>query len=173
MIETYRGRDDVKYRNLNGSTYPTIETYVNHIADVGTATINGTAIGKLSASNISSLTGGGTKPIVIHKGIIQRMDKFTGAQIQSNELSVTVKVWGGHSPASCIVTFTHKGREYVIAGDECYQRECLTEKRPTGSSFDKEKSRAFVETFSGEAYTVLMSHDPAILPGQNGHLKII
>ena len=86
---------------------------------------------------------------------------------------VTVKVWGGHSPASCIVTFTHKGREYVIAGDECYQRECLTEKRPTGSSFDKEKSRAFVETFSGEAYTVLMSHDPAILPGQNGHLKII
>ena len=86
---------------------------------------------------------------------------------------VTVKVWGGHSPASCIVTFTHKGREYVIAGDECYQRECLTEKRPTGSSFNKEKSLAFVETFSSDAYTVLMSHDPAILPGQNGHLKII
>lgn len=86
---------------------------------------------------------------------------------------VTVKVWGGHSEASSIVTFLHNGREYVIAGDECYQRECLTEKRPTGSSFNKEKSLAFVETFSSDAYTVLMSHDPAILPGQNGYLKII
>ena len=64
VLETYRGRDDVKYRNLDGSTYPTVETQVNHIADVGTATINGTAIGKLSMSNISSLTGSGTKPIV-------------------------------------------------------------------------------------------------------------
>lgn len=99
VIVTYRGRDDVKYRNLNGSTYPTIETYVNHIADVATCTINGTAIGKLSASNISSLTGGGTKPIVIHKGIIQRMDKFTGSKIQTNELSVTIKVFGMGSTA--------------------------------------------------------------------------
>ncbi len=90
VIATYVGRDDVVYRNLDGSTYPAIETYVNHIVDVGTCTINGTAIGKLSMSNIGSLTGGGTKPIVIHKGIIQRMDKFTGAQIETDVLSVTV-----------------------------------------------------------------------------------
>ncbi len=86
---------------------------------------------------------------------------------------VTVKVWGGHSRGSSIVTFTHKGREYVIAGDECYTRACLTENRPTGSSVDREKSRAFVEAFGSGTYTVLLSHDAEILPGQNGFLKII
>ncbi len=100
VLETYRGRDDVVYRNLNGSTYPAIETYVNHIADVGTTTVKGTAIGSLSMSNISSLTGGGTKPIVINKGILQRMDKFTGAEIQSNDLSITITVFGMSSTAT-------------------------------------------------------------------------
>lgn len=133
VIETYRGRDDVKYRNLpdsNGvySTYPTIETYVNHIADVGTCTINGTAIGKLSMSNISSLTGSGTKPIVIHKGIIQRMDKFTGAQIKSKSLTVSVKVMGmtnnatGQATTSATAPFVlPTEHENALSGDTSYK----------------------------------------------------
>ena len=116
VLETYVGRDDVVYRNLDGSTYPAIETYVNHIADVGTSTINGTAIGKLSASNISSLTGGGTKPIVIHQGIIQRMDKFTGAQLESKELKVTIKVWGMGSTAKGKAT-TSATAPYVLPSE--------------------------------------------------------
>lgn len=116
VLETYVGRDDVVYRNLRGSAYPAIETYVNHIADVGTCTINGTAIGKLSASNIGSLTGGGTKPIVIHKGIIQRMDKFTGAQIKSNSLSVTIKVFGMGSTATGQAT-TSATAPYVLPAE--------------------------------------------------------
>ena len=117
VLETYRGRDDVKYRNLNDSTYPTVETQVNHIADVGTATINGTAIGKLSMSNISSLTGSGTKPIVIHKGIIQRMDKFTGAQLESNQLTVSVKVLGMTNNATGKAT-TSATSPYVLPSEQ-------------------------------------------------------
>ena len=93
---------------------------------------------------------------------------------ESREIAgVTVSVWGGHSAGSAIVTFSHGGREYVIAGDECYHRDCLTQNRPTGSSVDPERSRAFVEKYRNDAYTVLLSHDCAILPGQNGTLKII
>ncbi len=121
ILETYRGRDDVVYRNLqrNGemTTYPAIETYVNHIADVATTTINGTAIGKLSASNISSLTGGGTKPIMINKGILQRMDQFTGAKIQSNNLSVTIKVFGMGSTATGKATTSAK-EPYVLDAEQ-------------------------------------------------------
>ena len=58
---------------------------------------------------------------------------------------VTALVWGGHAPGSAIVTFSHGGREYVISGDECYTRACLTERRPTGNSRDPEKSLAFVK----------------------------
>lgn len=96
VVESYRGRDDVVYQIPTGSTAtnPTLVTQVNHMVDVGSVTINGTAIGKLSMSNISSLTGGGTKPIVITKGIIQRMDKFTGATLESNDVTVTIKVLG-------------------------------------------------------------------------------
>lgn len=128
VLETYKGRDDVKYRNLDGSTYPTVETQVNHIADVGTCTINGTAIGKLSMSNISSLTGSGTKPIVIHKGIIQRMDKFTGAQLESNQLTVSVKVLGMTNNATGKATTSATGpyvlpseHENALSGDTSYK----------------------------------------------------
>ena len=93
---------------------------------------------------------------------------------KSREIAgITVSVWGGHSAGSAIVTFSHRGREYVIAGDECYHRDCLIQKRPTGASFDRERSRAFVEKYGNEKYTVVLSHDCAILPGQNGTLKII
>ena len=128
VLETYVGRDDVVYRNIGGTTYPAIETYVNHIADVGSCTINGTAIGSLSMSNISSLTGSGTKPIVIHKGIIQRMDKFTGAQLQSKSLSVTIKVLGMGSTATGQATTSATGpyvlpAEYdnALSGDTSYK----------------------------------------------------
>lgn len=86
---------------------------------------------------------------------------------------VTALVWGGHSAGSVIVTFAHEGREYVISGDECYDRVCLIEKRPTGASFDPQKSFDFVNTYGDNRYTVLLPHDGAILPGRNGHVKII
>ena len=85
---------------------------------------------------------------------------------------VKVKRISGHAKGSCIVEFSCGGKHYVISGDECYSRRCLTERIPTGSSFDPEMSRAFVEEYSDKKYTVLLCHDPEILPGQNGVLKI-
>ncbi len=88
-------------------------------------------------------------------------------------VGVAARVWGGHSKGSSIVTFRHGGKSYVIAGDECYSKRCLSEGRPTGSSYNKERSLAFVRLFGGSTHTVLLSHDPDVLPGQNGFLKII
>ena len=86
---------------------------------------------------------------------------------------VMLKKIAGHAAGSCIVEFEHGGEIYVISGDECYARRCLTEKIPTGSSKNPENSRAFVEKYSDEKYTVLLCHDPDILPGKNGALEII
>ena len=85
---------------------------------------------------------------------------------------VRALVWGGHAKGSAIVTLSHDGHEYVISGDECYTRTCLTECRPTGNAQDAAQALAFVKTFADPRYTVLIAHDPEILPGQNGYLKI-
>ena len=128
VLETYVGRSDVVYRNIGGTTYPAIETYVNHIVHVGTCSINGTEIGKLSMSNIGSLTGSGTKPILIKQGIIQRMDKFTGAQLKSNTLTVSVKVMGMTNKATGQATTTAAAPyvlpseyENALSGDTSYK----------------------------------------------------
>lgn len=83
--------------------------------------------------------------------------------IFSDEFSVceNVKIIkiGGHSKGSCIVEIRNQEQIYIISGDECYLRECLTEKIPTGSSFNKEASKAFIEKYSDKKYTVLLCHD--------------
>ena len=50
-------------------------------------------------------------------------------------------------------------KDYIIAGDECYIRDCLINKRHTGSFFDEKASKEFVYKYSDEKYTVLLSHD--------------
>lgn len=66
---------------------------------------------------------------------------------------------GGHTKGSCIVEIIKENKTFIISGDECYLRECLTKKVPTGCSQDPEASRAFVEKYSGSKYTVLLCHD--------------
>ncbi len=66
---------------------------------------------------------------------------------------------GGHSIGSCIVEINADDRVYVISGDECYSRDCLTKRIPTGASFDLELSRKFIEKYSDNKYTVLLCHD--------------
>ena len=67
--------------------------------------------------------------------------------------------WGGHSIGSSIVEITDNGKTYVISGDECYVRRCLTEKIPTGSPVRPEKSLEFIEKYSDPEYTVLLCHE--------------
>ena len=66
---------------------------------------------------------------------------------------------GGHSKGSSIVEITDSGKKYIIAGDECYMRDCLTNQIPTGSSYNPEKSRDFVKKYGNGEYTVFLCHD--------------
>ena len=76
-------------------------------------------------------------------------------------LSENVKIIkiGGHSKGSCIVEIKTDDKIYIIAGDECYKRECLNKKIPTGASCDRNASREFIEKYSDKKYTVLLCHD--------------
>ena len=109
----------------------------------------------------------------------QRKHKYIPEDMKLNVFEDETEVGGvtllrisGHSTGSCIAEFCANGKNYVISGDECYARRCLTERIPTGSSKNPENSRKFVEKYSDEKYTVLLCHDADILPGQNGVLKI-
>ena len=66
---------------------------------------------------------------------------------------------GGHSKGSSIVEITKQDNTYIIAGDECYMRDCLTRQIPTGRAYDREKSRAFIQKYGKGGYTVLLCHD--------------
>jgi len=65
----------------------------------------------------------------------------------------------GHTEGSCIVEIKANDRIHVIVGDECYLRECITNRIPTGSSFDPEASQKFIEKYSDEKYEILLCHD--------------
>ena len=66
---------------------------------------------------------------------------------------------GGHSKGSSIVEITDADNKYIIAGDECYMRDCLTKQIPTGISCNPEKSRAFINKYGNGEYTVFLCHD--------------
>lgn len=66
---------------------------------------------------------------------------------------------GGHSKGSSIVEITDADNKYIIAGDECYMRECLTKQIPTGTSYNFENSCAFIQKYSKGGYTVFLCHD--------------
>lgn len=71
---------------------------------------------------------------------------------------VTAVKIGGHTVGSCIVKIKDDNTTYVISGDECYNRECLDKKIPTGCSFRPQKSEEFVNEYSKDKYKVLLCH---------------
>jgi len=74
---------------------------------------------------------------------------------------VNVIKMGGHSAGSCVVEFAIGEQKYVIVGDECYSRENLEQKIPTGSSCCPEKSMEFIEKYSRKEYIALLCHEHA------------
>ena len=66
---------------------------------------------------------------------------------------------GGHSEGSCIVEIENGTDTFIITGDECYLRECLIEKIPTGSFVNKKASSDFIEKYSDSKYKILLCHD--------------
>lgn len=65
----------------------------------------------------------------------------------------------GHSVGSSIVEIDGEDKPTIIAGDECYSRQCLIKKIPTGMSNNSEASKAFVEKYGSDQYNVLLCHD--------------
>ena len=84
--------------------------------------------------------------------------KLFDDEMQVSDGVRAVKI-GGHSKGSCIVEVTDDKKTYIISGDECYLRECLDKKIPTGTSYCPEKSREFIGKYSSGEYTVLLCHD--------------
>ena len=82
---------------------------------------------------------------------------FSDQCVIADQVNV-VKI-GGHSRGSSIVIFELNGKKQVLAGDECYLRECLEKQLPTGSSFCPEKSQAFIEEYSKPEYAVWLFHN--------------
>lgn len=79
--------------------------------------------------------------------------------------NILIKKIGGHSKGSCVVEFEYCNKCYVIAGDECYARECLTNKIPTGSSYNLKNSELFVRVYSQDCYHVLLCHEKGMESG--------
>lgn len=72
---------------------------------------------------------------------------------------VTVLKIGGHSQGSCIVELQTENGITVIAGDECYARDCLAKQIPTGASCCLAQSTAFIQKYADRKYTVLLCHE--------------
>lgn len=72
---------------------------------------------------------------------------------------VTAVKIGGHSKGSCVVEVSVSGEKCVIAGDECYVKECLTRKISTGSSYNRKNSRDFIEKYGNGDYKIFLCHD--------------
>ncbi|MBR5236487.1 MAG: MBL fold metallo-hydrolase [Clostridia bacterium] len=82
---------------------------------------------------------------------------------------VTMRKIGGHSAGSSIVL----AGDYVLCGDECYYKECLSDHILTGSSCDEEKSLGFINVYSDNKYKPLLFHDPRILENEVGFVEIL
>lgn len=67
--------------------------------------------------------------------------------------------WGGHSVSSAIVEIIDNDITHVLAGDECYINDCIVRKIPTGTCYNLDKSREFVEKYSDKKYRVYTCHD--------------
>ena len=86
---------------------------------------------------------------------------------------ICVKMIGGHMTGSCIVTFEFGDKTVVLCGDECYTDRNLKEKIPTGASQNPENSKAFVEEYSKDKYIAFTCHDPDVIRGRTGAVRLI
>lgn len=86
-----------------------------------------------------------------------RFNKFVDKFVICDNVTV-IKI-GGHSVGSCIVEVNYEEDTYILTGDECYTRDNLTKKIPTGISVCPEKSKMFVEKYSDKKYKTILAHD--------------
>lgn len=66
---------------------------------------------------------------------------------------------GGHQIGSCVVEFEFHGKNYVIAGDECYSRYNIDHKVPTATSYNRKASEMFIQKYANADWNVLLMHE--------------
>lgn len=72
------------------------------------------------------------------------------------------KVIGGHTIGSSVIYFEEKGREYVIAGDECYFIKNVRKNIPNGNVYDSKSNEDFIRDAHDRKLIVLPFHDNTI-----------
>lgn len=82
---------------------------------------------------------------------------FDDELVLSKEIKVVTL--GGHSAGSAIVEIACKDTTFVLCGDECYTNANIEQKRCTGTFFDQEKSKSFIEKYHDKRYRVYTCHD--------------
>jgi glyoxylase-like metal-dependent hydrolase (beta-lactamase superfamily II) len=72
------------------------------------------------------------------------------------------KVIGGHTAGSSVIYFDHGGKNFVITGDECYNRDNMIANRPIGVYSSTEKNEAFLQDANDKGYIPLPYHDLSV-----------
>jgi len=83
---------------------------------------------------------------------------------ESHELYELFKIEkiGGHTIGSSVVSFNHKGKQYILTGDECYLAENC-EGKAIGTYYDIEKNKDFIDRISKIINKIILTfHDPAL-----------
>ena len=76
---------------------------------------------------------------------------------------ITVRRVGGHSPGSSYVELAFGGKTYLLAGDEAYLPENVSELIPVGSFVDSAANLRFLTMARNSGAVVLTFHDPAVV----------
>lgn len=69
--------------------WETMRNYINPMANINTATINGTAAQSIGASDLASLVFASNKVCELQSGLIWDMDKLLGTELSVKDVSVT------------------------------------------------------------------------------------
>lgn len=92
-----------------------------------------------------------------------KVELFENEKLLAKDLMI--KKIGGHSVGSCIVLCKCVGKDYVFCGDECYVKACFGQNILTGSSYNLEVSKQFIQYYGNGSYELLLFHDPEIQTG--------
>ena len=118
--------------------------------------------------------------VYLHKNELKNAQKYLPdynklCVIEENKAiidNVEFKYIGGHTAGSSIVLIKTDKSIYALCGDECYTKENLIYKKPTGSSFCLENSKFFVEEYGKDNYIPILFHDPDLISDIGYHTII-
>lgn len=82
---------------------------------------------------------------------------------------LTVTNIGGHTEGSCVVYFRTEDRNVWLVGDEFYLPANAVKNIPSGTSFNREKNRKFVEFIHQSRDAYFTFHDPVLVTNLSGY----